>query len=47
VTQYMNQFRRDGYLKYSRRGISLQHRALIEWQTAQPTATLRHPALTN
>ena len=42
VTHYMGQFRRDGYLKYSRGGICLQHRALIEWQMAQPTATLGH-----
>jgi CRP/FNR family cyclic AMP-dependent transcriptional regulator len=31
VTQYMNRFRRDGYLQYSRKGIVLQRDALREW----------------
>jgi CRP/FNR family cyclic AMP-dependent transcriptional regulator len=31
VTHYMNQFRKDGYLQYSRRGIVLDHNALGEW----------------
>ena len=31
VTHYMNQFRRDGYLQYSRKGIVLHREALREW----------------
>jgi CRP-like cAMP-binding protein len=31
VTHYMNQFRKEGYLQYSRRGIVLDHDALGEW----------------
>ena len=31
VTHYMNQFRKEGYLQYSRRGIVLDHNALGEW----------------
>jgi CRP/FNR family transcriptional regulator len=31
VTHYMNQFRRDGYLQYSRKGIALNRDALREW----------------
>jgi len=31
VTHYMNLFRRQGYLRYSRRGILLQRDALREW----------------
>jgi len=36
VTHYMNQFRRQGYLKYSRKGIYLYRDAMKEWlrQTA-------------
>jgi CRP/FNR family transcriptional regulator len=36
VTHYMNQFRRDGYVKYSRKGIVLQRDAFRTWlrQTA-------------
>ena len=36
VTHYMNQFRKQGYLQYSRRGIVLDRTALGEWlrQTA-------------
>jgi CRP/FNR family transcriptional regulator len=36
VTHYMNQFRRQGYLQYSRKGISVHQNALRAW--------LRHPA---
>jgi len=36
VTHYMNQFRRQGYLRYSRKGIMLYRDALREW--------LRQPA---
>jgi len=36
VTHYMNQFRRQGYLKYSRKGIIVYRDALKEW--------LRQPA---
>jgi len=31
VTHYMSQFRRDGYLQYSRKGIVLQRQALRDW----------------
>jgi CRP/FNR family transcriptional regulator len=31
VTHYMNQFRRDGYLKYSRKGIVLYREAFRDW----------------
>jgi len=31
VTHYMNQFRREGYLQYSRKGIILYRDALKEW----------------
>jgi CRP/FNR family cyclic AMP-dependent transcriptional regulator len=31
VTHYMSQFRRDGYLQYSRKGIVLQRDALRDW----------------
>jgi len=31
VTHYMNQFRREGYLRYSRRGIVLYREAFKEW----------------
>jgi CRP-like cAMP-binding protein len=31
VTHYMNQFRRQGYLRYSRKGILLHRDALREW----------------
>ena len=31
VTHYMNQFRREGYLRYSRKGIVLYHDAFKEW----------------
>ncbi len=34
VTHHMSQFRREGYLQYSRDGISLYQRALAEWQLA-------------
>ena len=31
VTHYMNQFRRQGYLKYSRKGIVLYRDAFRDW----------------
>ena len=31
VTHYMNQFRRQGYLRYSRKGIILYKDAFKEW----------------
>jgi len=31
VTYYMNQFRRRGYLRYSRKGITLYRDALNSW----------------
>jgi CRP/FNR family transcriptional regulator, cyclic AMP receptor protein len=48
VSHYMNRFKREGYLQYSRREISLQQHALTAWQTAQSTTALRRSAaLTN
>ena len=39
VTHYMNQFRRQGYLRYSRKGIVLNREALADWlQQDLPTA---------
>jgi len=38
VTHYMNQLRRQGYLKYSRKGISLNREALREWLKRDNTA---------
>jgi CRP-like cAMP-binding protein len=40
VTHYMSRFKREGYLQYSRKGISLQQHALTAWQTAQSTTAL-------
>jgi len=37
VTHYMNQFRRQGYLTYSRKGILLQRDALKEWLREAPS----------
>src|ERR1700689_3942127 len=36
VTHYMNQFRRQGYLNYSRKGILLHRNALQEWLRQTP-----------
>jgi CRP/FNR family transcriptional regulator, cyclic AMP receptor protein len=44
VTRFMSQFRREGYVQYSRKVIALRQRALIEWQTAPPTAVLKQSA---
>lgn len=38
VTHYMNQFRRQGYLRYSRKGILLHRNALKEWLRQEPAA---------
>jgi len=38
VTHYMNQFRRQGYLRYSRKGILLHRNALKEWLRQEPLA---------
>jgi len=38
VTHYMSQFRREGYVQYSREGIWLLRPALKEWHTAQSVA---------
>src|ERR1700722_3272134 len=38
VTHYMNQFRRQGYLRYSRKGIMLYRDALREWLRQEPLA---------
>ena len=35
VTHHMSQFRRDGYVEYSRSGISLHQRAISDWQRPQ------------
>jgi CRP-like cAMP-binding protein len=40
VTHYMNQFRRQGCLKYSRKGISLQRDAFKDWLLPTPPACL-------
>jgi CRP/FNR family cyclic AMP-dependent transcriptional regulator len=37
VTHYMNQFRRQGYLSYSRKGIQLHRDAMKEWLRQIPT----------
>ena len=37
VTHYMNQFRRDGYLRYSRKGILIYRDAMKDW-LRQPAA---------
>ena len=37
VTHYMNQFRRQGYLSYSRKGILLHRDALREWLRQVPS----------
>lgn len=36
VTHYMNQFRRQGYLRYSRKGILLYRDAMQDWLKQQP-----------
>jgi CRP/FNR family cyclic AMP-dependent transcriptional regulator len=36
VTHYMNQFRRQGYLRYSRKGITLYRDALKDWLRQPP-----------
>src|SRR6202012_560717 len=38
VTHYMNQFRRQGYLRYSRKGILLHREAMKEWLRQEPVA---------
>jgi CRP-like cAMP-binding protein len=39
VTHHMSRFRRDGYVEYSRAGISLHPRAIADWrQTEHSTA---------
>jgi CRP/FNR family cyclic AMP-dependent transcriptional regulator len=38
VTHHMNQFRRQGYLRYSRKGILLHRDALREWLRQEPVA---------
>jgi CRP/FNR family cyclic AMP-dependent transcriptional regulator len=37
VTHYMNQFRRQGYLRYSRKGITLYREALKDWLRQPPS----------
>jgi CRP/FNR family cyclic AMP-dependent transcriptional regulator len=36
VTQYMNQFRRQGFLRYSRKGIMLDREAMMGWLAKDP-----------
>ena len=36
VTRYMNQFRKHGYLQYSRKGIVLYRAAFLEWLRQNP-----------
>ncbi len=38
VTHYMNQFRRQGYLRYSRKGILLHRDAMREWLKQESSA---------
>jgi len=38
VTHYMNQFRRQGYLRYSRKGILLHRHAMKDWLRQEATA---------
>jgi len=38
VTHYMNQFRRQGYLRYSRKGIQLYRDAMKDWLRQQASA---------
>jgi CRP-like cAMP-binding protein len=38
VTHYMNQFRRQGYLRYSRKGIMLHRDALRDWLRQESSA---------
>jgi CRP/FNR family cyclic AMP-dependent transcriptional regulator len=38
VTHYMNQLRRQGYLRYSRKGITLNREALRDWLKRDPSA---------
>jgi CRP-like cAMP-binding protein len=38
VTHYMNQFRRQGYLRYSRKGILLHRDAMKEWLRQEHSA---------
>jgi CRP-like cAMP-binding protein len=38
VTHYMNQFRREGYLRYSRKGILLYRDAMRDWLRQQAAA---------
>src|SRR5208337_1808543 len=38
VTHYMNQFRRQGYLRYSRKGILLHRDSLRDWLRQEPLA---------
>jgi CRP/FNR family transcriptional regulator len=38
VTHYMNQLRRQGYLRYSRKGIALNREALRNWLQREATA---------
>ena len=37
VTHYMNQFRRQGYVHYSRKGITLYREALKDWLSQPPS----------
>jgi CRP/FNR family transcriptional regulator, cyclic AMP receptor protein len=39
VTHYMNQLRRQGYLRYSRKGIALNRDALREWLNGDTSAS--------
>jgi CRP/FNR family transcriptional regulator len=42
VTHFMNQFRRQGYLRYSRKGIVIQHDALRDWLQKKHTVDRGH-----
>ena len=43
VTHYMNQFRRQGYLRYSRKGISLRREMVRDWLTPRCSRSPERP----
>jgi CRP/FNR family cyclic AMP-dependent transcriptional regulator len=43
ITHYMNQLRREGYLRYSRQGIALNREALGEWLKRDDSAATESP----
>jgi CRP/FNR family cyclic AMP-dependent transcriptional regulator len=47
ITQYMNQFRWQGYVRYSRKGTTLHREALREWQRQQAAARQQPAAISS